>query len=125
MNDDEQNTYLLTVLSYDQQQECLNKFINFSETAIILGFILTSLVKYDESSVMICGTRKAIVLDLNTMCERKTVNLNSSIPLYPFSTQLLEPLVSQHMIPQTGQKFALEFSDHQFVYIRTIETGAR
>ena len=102
MGDDEQNTYLITVLSFDRQQECLNSFVSILESAIVLGFILTSVVKHDERSIMICGTRKAIVLDLITMTERESIDLNSSIPLSTFSTRLLEPLVAQHMIPQTA-----------------------
>ena len=41
------------------------------------------------------------------------------------NANILHPLVSAHMVPNTDNRFMLEFDEQKFIFLRTIKTGAR
>ena len=111
-NDDDW-TFLLTLLSFDLEQQSLNETCNLTASAVIKGDFIESLLQCSRNSIMICGIYKAIVVAVDTMDQLKAVNIK------------IVPDISAHIIPRTDYKFTLELDDSQFVYLRNIETGER
>ena len=82
-------------------------------------------MQYSENNFMVCCTKKAMVYDFDTMDLLKVININLVVDEDLNRQQLCVSLLSERMIPETGQQFMLEFYDSQFVTIRNIQTGSR
>ena len=76
-------------------------------------------MQYSESSIMVCGWRKAKIIDENTMVVLKTIYINT------INRYSAPPLLFSHIIPETDSRFLLEFYDSQLIYLIKIETGER
>ena len=69
---------------------------------------------------MAFGSFKAYVVDVDSMEIKKTISINTQVAADGDQT-----LLYTHIVPNTGNRFVLEFNGSQFIYLRSIETGAR
>ena len=73
---------------------------------------------------MLCYSYEAMEFDIDTLGWFKTININSVVDREN-SKQLCIPLLYEHIIPGTDNRFMLEFYDTQFVTLRDVKTGSR
>ena len=57
----------------------MNETINFSASVTVKGGIPCSILEYNKSTMMICGGRKAITVDVDTLDQLKIVNINQGV----------------------------------------------
>ena len=75
IDDDDDVLNLLTPLSFDSEQQSLNQTCNLQASAVIRGWELYFLLQFSDNSIMVCFCEKAIVVDLDTMDQQKTINI--------------------------------------------------
>ena len=81
------NTYLLTKLSYDVEEQRFDETSVIPESVIIkagsgLSFVLNrmySLLKHSANSFMVCYGKQAFVFDADTMNQLKTIDVNTGV----------------------------------------------
>ena len=125
---DYNSTYVLTRLYFDPVQQSMNETINFPASVTVKGNRPCSIAAYSQRTLIICSEYKAILVDVDTLEQLKTVNINQDVEYRGRLIrviQLMVPLISKHMIPDTDFKFMLECYDSQFIRLRTVETGSR
>ena len=123
----------LSVFEYDSEQQVF-KDLDLSKSIMVERGEIRSLIKYSDDSFMICGLSNyyddslkawqghyiAMIFDVVTMLKIKSFAINT------LDTEgVYRPLVSTHMVPDTGNCFMLEFHETQSIYIREIKTGKR
>ena len=57
----------------------MNEIINFSASVTVEGNYPRSILKYNKSTMMICGRYKAIFVDVDTLDQFKIVNINQGV----------------------------------------------
>jgi hypothetical protein len=100
----------------------LNENVDLSASAFVYGDDIGSILQYSEDSIMICGWKykTALILSIPSMQKTKSFSINTG----PNANKYM-PLVSAHLVPDTDNRFMLEFNESKFIFLRTIETGAR
>ena len=71
------DTFLLTPLSFDSEQQSFNATCNLEASAVIKGSLVWSLLQYLVDCIMVCGEYKAIVVAVETMDLLKAININT------------------------------------------------
>merc|ERR1739844_569821 len=71
---------------------------------------------------MICGWhyKTALILSIPSMQKTRSFSINTGP-----NANIRMPLVSAHLVPDTDNRFILECHESKFIFLRTIETGAR
>ena len=129
------------MLQYNADEHKLNEKVDLSASALVYGDIIISLIKYSDDSIIICGekSKSALILSIPSMHKIKSLSINTKVTfdgfqmrvnidtgvLEKFNPQLCYPLVHAHIVPDTDNRFMLEFDESKFIFLRTIETGAR
>ena len=57
----------------------MNETINFSASVTVKGDEPCSLLEYSKNTMMICGSHKAIFVDVDTLEQLKIVNINTDV----------------------------------------------
>ena len=78
----------------------LNSTYNIPSTILLKGDYVASMMKYDETSFMICCRNTALILDIATMKKIMQISINTEVEGENFS-QLYHPLIYTHIIPET------------------------
>ena len=101
------DTYVLTPLCFDTEQQSLNETCNLQASAVIKSHNLKYLLQYSDKSIMVCGLYEAMVVDVDKMVKLKTIKLKAA----PIHSAEEAPSLSAHTIPGTDYKFFLVFVD--------------
>ena len=91
-------------------KQILNTTCNLGASAVILGCISCSLLKYSDNSFVVTGVYKAIVVGVDKM----DLLMKFDIGFIPY--------ISAHMIPGFEFKFLLNFCDSQFINLCSVQT---
>ena len=97
--------YLLTVMQYNAVEQKMNEQVDLTASALVVGCGLRSLLQYSLDSIMICGSfcKTALIFSLPSMQKIKSISINTDP-----KADINQPLLSNHVIPETGNRFMLE-----------------
>ena len=101
--------------------------VDMKKSFAVYGDNFTNLLQYSQDCIMICSERTGHLLNIVTMQRIKIISLNSSVGEFRNNTneESVKPLIYNHMVPETGNRFMIEFHKNSYIYLRTIETGER